>query len=107
MAVLPPNVTLRDRPGAPSSHQLNLAMAQTGSRQAAIAPTERTQMMGGVRESLREAEMTSGTAQNLANEMVLNRITGIKKMAGVTDGAQALLSLGASTPEEVMAKIGM
>lgn len=103
---LPPSAALRNRPGAPSAQQLEQGLAQMSSRAAAMSPAGQSQMLSGVRESLKEGQMVPDTGANLAQQFLLDRVANLKKMAGVSTGAEQMVALG-STPQEVMARIGM
>lgn len=103
---LPPSAALRNAPGAPSAMQIQQGLAQMSSKAAAMSPVGQAQMLGGVRESLKEAQMAPASGANLAQQFLLSKVAGLKQMAGVTNGSEQLAALG-SSPQEVMARIGM
>lgn len=102
---LPPSARLLDPPGAPSSHQIELALAQQGARNSAMAPVGHSQMLSGVKESLAGAEMGQDSQKNLASQFLLGVVANMKKMAGVR-GHLEVPALGAN-PAEVMRNIGL
>lgn len=109
---LPPlrNAALRsfyDAPGSPSSHQIEMGMQQMASREGAIAPAGQSQMLSGVMESMKAAEMPNQSAQNLASHMALSRVADLKNMAGLP-GAQGIQErFGGMSIEQALQAIGM
>lgn len=104
----PPHTRLRNVPGAASADQMELALQQMSARTTAMEPASQSQLMGGIRESLKEAEMGTATQRNLANQLAFSTVQNLKGMAGVNDGRELIRqAFGDMSVDQGLQSIGM
>lgn len=97
-----------DQPsGAPAAHQLQQSLQQTAASAGAMSQPAQAQALVAQQRALGEAGIELDSRVNLASQFLLSKVADLKRMTGVASGSQQLAALGASSPQELMARIGM
>jgi hypothetical protein len=97
-----------DQPsGAPAAHQLQLALQQTAASAGALSQPAQAQAMVAQQRAMDEAGTALESRANLASQFLLGKVADLKRMTGVLGGSEQLAALGANSPQELLARIGM